>query len=290
MELLLLLLVVPMVFMIGDSLSDDDGEDGNEDAAPEPNHFDGGDGADEITGTDLLDEIRSGGGDDVIDGRAGDDTIVAGTGDDQGTGGDGDDLIYGGAGNDTFIGGSGDDQIFLGDGNDQSLPDAASGLMSDAGNDLVRGGDGDDEMVDLRGANTLYGDTGDDRLTAYDPDPLDEGSDLLFGGFGADLLAGDDGDTLSGGEGTDSFVVLADDPGGQPVTISDIDSAESLTVIWDDDALGQATNADLRLEQDPDTGAAHLFVGDHHIAVLQDGGAFPVARVDLQHLVRERAA
>ena len=84
-------------------------------------HTNGGDGDDELDGSD---------GNDTITGGAGDDTLFAGIGTNSLNGGDGDDIIFtendtssrntieGGSGNDTINAGSGADRIIAGAGND----------------------------------------------------------------------------------------------------------------------------------------------------------------------------
>ena len=69
----------------------------------------GGEGNDNLVGTDFDDEIDGRGGDDEIFGLGGNDTIDGGAGDDTINGGAGDDTLFSGAGNDALFGGSGND-------------------------------------------------------------------------------------------------------------------------------------------------------------------------------------
>jgi hypothetical protein len=94
-------------------------------------------------------------------------------------GGEGDDVIIGGHGDDTLKGGDGNDELVGGDGNDN--------LHGEAGSDTLRGQGGNDN---------LYG--------GADADSLDgaNGNDGLFGGCG-------NTDTLTGGDGSDRFLVPA---------------------------------------------------------------------------------
>lgn len=78
---------------------------------PKPSHFTtvvekptlGGKQADDLTGSDVSDIIRSFKGDDVIDGGDGDDWLRAGHGDDEATGGSGNDVVDGGKGDDRLV-------------------------------------------------------------------------------------------------------------------------------------------------------------------------------------------
>jgi dipeptidyl aminopeptidase/acylaminoacyl peptidase len=89
--------------------------------------FDGGAGADRISGSQYFDiingnggndTIRGNGGNDKISGENGNDTILGGAGNDFILAGPGDDVVYGGSGNDTIIGGNGHDRIDCGPGID----------------------------------------------------------------------------------------------------------------------------------------------------------------------------
>jgi Ca2+-binding RTX toxin-like protein len=91
-----------------------------------------------------------------------------------------DDTAVLGAGNDVFKGGGGDDAAWGG-----------------AGQDLLQGADTNRDA----GADSLYGQEGDDRLLGL------AGADLLDGGDGRDQLSGGlDADTLDGGLGRDALI------------------------------------------------------------------------------------
>lgn len=73
----------------------------------------------------------------------------------------------------------------------------------------VSGGLGDDVLLGTDGANLIYGNEGNDKVTAKAGNDLIygwTGSDTIYGDDGDDTLAGDaDGDWLSGGAGKDVF-------------------------------------------------------------------------------------
>lgn len=103
-------------------------------------------GADQLTGSALIDDIS---------GYAGADSIV---------GGDGADTLRGNADADTLSGGAGDD----------------GHLNGNQGNDSVAGGAGNDTIYGGKDNDTLSGDDGNDRLSG------DLGTDVMTGGAGAD--------------------------------------------------------------------------------------------------------
>ena len=123
--------------------------------------------------------------------------------------------VYGGSGNDTLIGGAGIDFLRGGDGNDS-----------------VRGGAGDDYLIGAAGNDTITGDTGDDRVVGGNGnDSLrgDAGDDIIFGA-GGNLSGDGEVDTLTGGSGSDLFV-LGDDFDGvfydsDPVSPANTDYAQ----------------------------------------------------------------
>ncbi|NNF71611.1 MAG: hypothetical protein HKN02_05395 [Rhodobacteraceae bacterium] len=222
MELILLTALLGTAALIG--LIGGGSDDGDA-AADSPSNS----GPDVINGTDGDDRIEAGAGDDIVNGGAGNDTIFLGIGSDTANGGPGEDRIFGNNGADTVTGGPGDDQIFLEGGNDESTPSDIGGIPQDGGNDIIRGGTENDIISDRYGANELYGEEGADTLRAVDF-PGDDTPDLLFGGFGADLLIGDDGDIMEGGAREDDFVAVFDESGDSAVTITDLDRlTETLT-------------------------------------------------------------
>ena len=164
--------------------------------------FDGGDGNDTITGSQLRDTIRGGDGDDELYGGDGDDSIQGGDGDDVIDGQDGDDLLMGENGFDTLEGNTGNDQLVGGE--DRDLLQGGSGddvLNGDAGRDTLNGKSGDDTLFGGEGTDRMYGGIGDDVLDGGRDD------DSLYGNSGDDRLLGDHGnDSLKGGNGNDTMV------------------------------------------------------------------------------------
>ncbi len=148
------------------------------------------------------------------------------------------DAMYLGVGDDFATGGLGNDKIFMGEGQDATVDLGKDGSFETEGmegDDFIRGGEGRDILVDALGSNTIYGDTGYDRINAIDAEG-DEGTpDTLYGGFGRDVLFGDNGDVMSGGAQEDRFTVLATD-NMDPVTITDF--AEGDTLLIREDAGG----------------------------------------------------
>lgn len=185
----------------------------------------GGDGDDELSGSD---------GPDTINGQAGDDRLTGLYGTDTLNGGDGNDMFPAEStidGNDTIDGGSdspdSDSSEIAGDTIDYmqrynavtvALPDDSVGVPagsnggtgeadklahienvigSDNTNNLT-GNDRDNFLVGGAQADTLTGGAGNDDLEGY------SGADTLAGGDGDDYLDGWDGsDSLTGGDGDD---------------------------------------------------------------------------------------
>lgn len=142
---------------------------------------------------------------DVLDGGVGDDVLWGGAGDDLLIGGEGTDKLFGQADADTLLGGDGSD-VLIGDIYDAAPGDSSYVAPENHGNDFLDGGDGDDILLGNGGADTLYGGTGNDRLSG-DDDVLAaqfHGNDYLDGEAGDDFLWGDGGDDiLYGSEGND---------------------------------------------------------------------------------------
>ena len=198
-------------------------------------------GNDTIDGAAGDDLVAGEAGDDLLRGSAGQDTLIGGDGDDRLTGWTADDLLVGGAGDDDLNGGEGEDTLLGGTGRDL--------LEGGAGDDVLDGRDpaadtglSDEQLAEIDAA--LAVNTGgvvdpalQERLTTALADAGEAGADLLRGGDGDDLLIGDSGDTMTGGAGTDSYVVDFD--GAQDWTrtvIRDFDPAsERLDILLDDD-------------------------------------------------------
>ncbi len=149
------------------------------------------DGAAEIAqtfvGTAEADQILGGNGDDVLQGLGGADTL---------RGGAGNDLVEGGAGADSLSGGIGDDRVY---------GHSVDGVDDDLANDI---------LFDSSGGNdSLYGQGGDDQVTAVRLGRMMASTILLDGGDGNDLirftsaLRNLDTVTVMGGNGNDNIGV-----------------------------------------------------------------------------------
>ena len=154
----------------------------------------GGQGDDDIVGTNSSDEILA---DSIpLDDQGGDDTVRALAGDDTVRGFGGDNYINGGPGNDTLTTADGRDQIYGGGGADD--------VQSGRGADVVHGGAGNDALHGGEGDDLLYGEAGADRVIGSSD------NDTLYGGMGSDTLEGRDGqDTFAwsaANEGKDTIV------------------------------------------------------------------------------------
>ena len=149
----------------------------------------GNDGNDYIYGNGGNDYIYGGGNDDYLWGGNNNDYLWGENGADELRGDDGNDELRGGGNDDKLWGGNQDDKLWGEDGNDQ--------LVGDSGNDEVNGGNGDDKVWGSGGDDKLWGERGNDQLTG------DDGNDIL-NGYGFDNY---ERDTLSGGGGSDSFIL-----------------------------------------------------------------------------------
>ena len=166
----------------------------------------GGDGDDELFGTD---------DDDVIVGFAGSDILFGGDGNDTLVGWQGNDYLRGGGGNDLFRGGTGADFLYGDSGIDTAEYGASrSGVIVNLSTGT--GSSGDAQGDHLFGIENVSGSAYADALIGNDAANMLDGwvgNDLLAGGGGADRLignAGDDvlvggagGDRLDGGDGRD---------------------------------------------------------------------------------------
>ena len=166
----------------GPLVSDDPlfGGAGTEEAQGETIH--GGNGADQIIGSDQNDTIY--GGFSVNDLR---DVIYAGKGNDYVDGGYGNDAIYGGDGDDILLGGFGSDLLAGQNGNDVITGSALSDLIfGNDGDDFLNGGFGHDRINGGSGADKFYHlgipDHGSDWIQDF---TAEDGDVLLFADDGA---------------------------------------------------------------------------------------------------------
>ena len=168
--------------------------------------FDGGPGADRVTGGEEDNVLDGGGGHDRLSGGDGDDVLRGAAGDDFLDGGDGDDVLDGGLRSDVLTGGDGVDTADYGsrrtvvwlslDGrrNDGWRPDErpdgkrdwirrdVENLRGGAGNDVLRGSNGPNRIIGGGGADRISAFGGDDRIAARDGT-----RDTVHGGPGSDV-------------------------------------------------------------------------------------------------------
>ncbi|MFN6566492.1 calcium-binding protein [Dendronalium sp. ChiSLP03b] len=164
----------------------------------------GGSGNDTLHGDSIFADILFNG----VFAIGGNDTLDGGSGNDLLEGSLGEDYLYGGSGNDRIYGGTlnpnrrqsdaGDDHLYGGSGDDLLAASIVDIYFGSGRNDFLDGGAGND---------TLYGEAG---------------SDFLDGGAGNDVLIGDTDfvffrqntvdvvDTLTGGAGSDQFILGSD--------------------------------------------------------------------------------
>jgi hypothetical protein len=175
-----------------------DGGTGNDILSGPNARFDGGPGADAITGSGPSSGVtyaaRTAGVKATLDGIANDGEV--GEGDNlTGSfrfliGGEGDDLLSGG-GSDPSATGTGPIDLSGNRGNDVLIgTQGADGMFGDAGNDEFHGGQGDDRFTGGPGADTFSGGDGADELS-YGNEPT--GVNVTLGG-GADDGAPGEGD------------------------------------------------------------------------------------------------
>jgi serralysin len=214
----------------------------------------GTNGADSLSGTIYNDSIYAFDGNDYLYGNAGNDYLY---------GYGGNDYINGGTGNDVYVVDNAYDGVYeyAGGGIDTVYSYVSHSLSSNVenlylygsayygyGNSLnniisgnsysnyLWGGDGNDSIYDYAGDDTLSGGNGNDYLSSG------AGNDTLIGGLGNDTLVGGDGndrlngygtyrtddsqfDKLSGGAGTDYFVL------GGAWGVSYVESGDGYAVI-----------------------------------------------------------
>lgn len=231
-----------------------------------------------IVGTPGTDVIWGDEGDDVIDGRGGNDVICGGPGDDQIQGGKGVDFLVAGTGADTVRGGQGADWLF--DVDPTALPpttppappptadsdsDALLGgpggdlLSGEGGNDILEGGGGSDYVHGLTVSESLVIDLARGTMTSASGglDAL-SGIENVLGGFGSDVIVGDEGDNLlggfsgsdriSGGDGSDILFSYID---GSTLEGGDDDATDTLWVSMLEPARADLTSGTVLSLQDP---------------------------------------
>lgn len=128
-------------------------------------------------------------------------TIHGEGGDDYAETADSRDKLYGGSGNDTLAGASGAYRDG-GEGDDLLTWTLVAGTgLGGAGNDTILAGAGDDTLDGGSGDDSISGGAGNDLI---DGGP---GADTLDGGAGNDTITAGAGDVVTGGAGTDRFII-----------------------------------------------------------------------------------
>ena len=134
-----------------------------------------------LTGNAGNDYLWSSTGNDTLNGGDGNDTLYGAEGNDYNLGGAGDDYIWAYTGADTAYGGDGNDTIYGGADNDWLVGDADNDYVSgDAGNDVVFGGTGVDTLYGGAGNDSLYAGEGNTIDAINDGG---DGVDLLYYGY-----------------------------------------------------------------------------------------------------------
>ncbi len=287
------LLALPVLFgvlLAFDVFGNDDDDDGEEMVVPEPQIV-----SDGFIGTDAAELLALDEDGGFVNGAGGADSITGSDLNDGIVGGAGNDVIFARGGDDVVSGDAGDDRVFLGAGEDDYTPDDTS--ENQLGDDFVRGGDDSDFIVDLRGSNQLFGDLGRDVLVSFDglsesgtyvlPEELGT-TDTLSGGFGQDVLAGDDGDVMTGGAGGDLFAVIDDedpdmpeDRAGEdlrPVRITDFNTAEDSLFVLN---INGAQPTDVTLTFDPVAGGVRASYEGREVAFLEGLTAADLGDIDV---------
>jgi Ca2+-binding RTX toxin-like protein len=122
-------------------------------------------------------------------------------------------------GDDNLAGGAGHDSVFGQLGNDRMQGDGATSLNVSATQASASGaGDGDDYMEGNGGADLMFGNLGQDDLIGGSsslfglatPAMRPDGSDIIYGGSGGDVLRNTLGDTTPGGHARDADFILGD--------------------------------------------------------------------------------
>lgn len=217
-------------------------------AAPDAPDTDGSEGADAFPGSEGDDRVDGGGGDDLLVGLQGDDTLSGGTGNDWIIGFEGADQISGGHGSDVLIGGTGADVLSGGPGDD--FIESANLVDESALRDSL---DGIRRISDV--------------IFQYDMAQSPDHGDTVDMGAGDDTVVAGDDDTVTGGDGADEFSLGDWITGGNPVEITDFDTAEDvLSFVYNSD--GPAP--ELTVERNSQTGVTTLLADGEPMAILRN--------------------
>ncbi|HEX5597275.1 MAG TPA: calcium-binding protein, partial [Micromonosporaceae bacterium] len=235
----------------------------------------GGSGRDQLFGEAGEDLVFGNDGDDAVYGGAGADTIEGNDGADRAFGGPDDDTIYGGSrapgerdlGADRLYGDEGADRI-VGDNGTPKIGDVGpypldlTGEVAEAGaGDIISGGDGNDIVYGGLGDDDIHGDAGDDHLEGNNGSDVvygDDGSDEIIGGSSQEASPGvgrpDAGDQLFGGDGAD--LIAGDNARFDPATNEATRVTQGRSI-----APRKVTLFDLGFNPTAGTGGADLVLG-----------------------------
>jgi hypothetical protein len=134
-------------------------------------------------------------------------------------------------------------------------------LFAAAGGGVAVGDDQDNTIQGSKGNDLLVGNDGDDLLAG------DEGIDRILGGEGNDNIFLDTEDTVTGGAGSDAFILGDWMAGaGTAAEVDDFDPAEDQFVVLYDPDAGPAPT--IRLEEGES--GTDIFADDQHVAHITD--------------------
>ncbi|MCR8551206.1 Ig-like domain-containing protein [Salipiger sp. P9] len=206
--------------------------------------------------TDLSDNLVLGDGDNMVDALNGNDT-VAGQG--------GNDTIFAGVGYDEVTGGDGDD--FLdGSSNLAFTLDVVNGEISDAALRLI---------------------LAEAEVTEEFADVVDDFADTVDGGPGNDTLLAAEGDILTGGEGSDDFLLGAYDLGennSQQITITDFVPGEDQILLVEYLGAEEIVIESQSYDPETNTTTVQLSSDGNQINLVLEGLDQPLTEDDIAHL------
>ena len=184
----------------------------------------------------------------------GNDWVEGSSDTDMMNGNQGNDLLVGNGGNDTIWGGKDKDDVFGDDGNDNLNGNIGDDFVSGgAGDDIVRGGKDNDTVLGGSGNDQVFGDIGSDRIDGYEVTGVEY--DTLTGGTGSDtfVLGGDWGVSYQG----EGHAIITDwEP--QLDRIELLGNSSQYSISFSNLGVGSAAN---------DTG---IYFGTDLIAIIQD--------------------
>ncbi|NVO25330.1 calcium-binding protein [Donghicola mangrovi] len=167
--------------------------------------------------------VTASAGSDDLTGGAEDDALYLQGGNDKASGEDGNDTLYGGDGRDTLNGGAGNDWLMGGDGSDT--------LNAGTGDDVLNGGSSEFFDVYYWSYSNPNGFDSVDIIMEHNNQVGTDGTDLLNGGYGDDVLLVGAGDTAVGGEGDDTFFLIDHDGSADIAVVEDFNPSEDSLVV-----------------------------------------------------------